>query len=778
MSYWYYKSEPIHVEDGYRAKTKRGKFGKHWYSQLWINNIERSSDKARMSRARSYIRKGQVTDINIKFGMIEAKVQGSRVGKYSITIKFTQLNKKNTKLFINSIKKIPEQVNKLIAGEISDELEDIFLDYGIIPKSLRNLRYNCSCPDYGNPCKHVGSILYVITEMIDDNPVLLFVMKGIDMQDILSELKVLHKPNKKYISKISDFVNTELQSGSELNYDEIINQYHHYLSTPLQVKDNQNLYLNVLSKMLPVEWFGERKKKMEQLNTSIKLIIDQYIEINKTSIGKLHELGKHLDFLLSHNNINIGLSRIKAIGKKNINLLRKYDVYTLEDLAILSSKKYISMEPDFSARILEKYKQEAIRMLNEYDMVNNELRMFKGDIVKKGNLIELSGVGEKKAENLKNKGILSIYDLARAQAQDIPGISKATMHVLIDKARVYLRENNTSNTIECYIIHGFWVSLDENNSPGLFIWIEEPAGALSVEKKRKISTDSKIVNPKKLEKHPFVLSSSDFLEIYSNDVDIVKFLMSVRDKKEIVNMYLPTTSDNIPLVSSSSKQLWTSENEKLRRITQHVNAYMNIQNDIFIGSWAVDGIQLDIEETLKFMKIVDGKSFSDFYIADDLKYWISIKNMLEKQVDKKNIIPSIINQHKFVSIFSDKDMNRNNRYVGWWRIYPSENYIVNYKILKDNYPYSAIMKKLSVKMINREKMTLSSRILPKVVKLGSVTNTILTVYEKKYDFERCQSLTSIFDKNLFDNFIHIMTNSIIRSRSMSNSKKYISIQAV
>jgi hypothetical protein len=43
-NYWGYPpSKPIPVEDGIKARTKRGQFGEHWWSQCWSPSaIERA----------------------------------------------------------------------------------------------------------------------------------------------------------------------------------------------------------------------------------------------------------------------------------------------------------------------------------------------------------------------------------------------------------------------------------------------------------------------------------------------------------------------------------------------------------------------------------------------------------------------------------------------------------------------------------------------------------------------------------------------------------------
>ncbi|WP_243466631.1 SWIM zinc finger family protein [Methanosarcina mazei] len=86
--YGYYEPiKPIEVKGGIKAKSKRGSFVQSWWAKRWIKTLESFNLGARLSRGKSYARKGQVTSIKIETGLVRAKVQGSDPRPYSVTIK-------------------------------------------------------------------------------------------------------------------------------------------------------------------------------------------------------------------------------------------------------------------------------------------------------------------------------------------------------------------------------------------------------------------------------------------------------------------------------------------------------------------------------------------------------------------------------------------------------------------------------------------------------------------------------------------------------------------
>ncbi len=59
------------------------------------------------------------------------------------------------------------------------ELDALFSEAGfpIFPEQ-GELEMTCGCPDWGNPCKHVSAVLYLLAEAFDDDPFLVLAWRG------------------------------------------------------------------------------------------------------------------------------------------------------------------------------------------------------------------------------------------------------------------------------------------------------------------------------------------------------------------------------------------------------------------------------------------------------------------------------------------------------------------------------------------------------------------------------------------------------------------------
>lgn len=191
--YWdYYKpTKPRAVKGGIKAQSKRGAFGESWWAQRWIAVLESFNIGARLSRGRSYARKGQVMNVEISKGAVKAKVQGSSSRPYSITIKMKALPESDWKKLAQALSREALFAAKLLTGEMPQEIEQVFTEAGLslFPAKLRDLETNCSCPDWSNPCKHIAAVYYLLGEEFDRDPFLIFRLRGLNREELLELLE-------------------------------------------------------------------------------------------------------------------------------------------------------------------------------------------------------------------------------------------------------------------------------------------------------------------------------------------------------------------------------------------------------------------------------------------------------------------------------------------------------------------------------------------------------------------------------------------------------------
>lgn len=190
--YSYYKpTHPVETHEGIKARSKRGAFTKNWWAKRWVESLERLMDRGRLTRGRAYARKGQVLSVEETKDGVAARVQGSRRTPYKVTIQMDPLSDAQWEAVIDVLAEQALFAAQLLVGEMPADIEVAFQTAGVslFPNSRGDLVTDCSCPDWANPCKHVAATHYILGERFDEDPFLLFRLRGRSQEQILEGLR-------------------------------------------------------------------------------------------------------------------------------------------------------------------------------------------------------------------------------------------------------------------------------------------------------------------------------------------------------------------------------------------------------------------------------------------------------------------------------------------------------------------------------------------------------------------------------------------------------------
>lgn len=171
--------EPVQIQGRTIAKSFWGK--------AWCDNLAAYQDYSnRLPRGATYVRNGSVVDLIITPKKIEAIVAGSE--PYTVRIEIAELDSKRWKLIRSECSESIDSLLDLLSGKLSDGVMKRLTDQktGLFP-APREIRMSCSCPDYSSCCKHLAAVMYGIGARLDNQPELLFVLRGVDHQELVSQ---------------------------------------------------------------------------------------------------------------------------------------------------------------------------------------------------------------------------------------------------------------------------------------------------------------------------------------------------------------------------------------------------------------------------------------------------------------------------------------------------------------------------------------------------------------------------------------------------------------
>lgn len=166
-----------------------------WWGHRWIAALEHTSRDvvARLGRGRAYARDGHVHDLHIKPGIVTAVVSDDELENYSVTLKLDVFDVKTWDQIINSMHQQAIFVAQLLNGEMPKEINSLFRASGksLFPINSHDIDSDCGCEDWANPCKHVAATHYVLGEALDNDPFLLFELRGRTKEQVLAALSQL-----------------------------------------------------------------------------------------------------------------------------------------------------------------------------------------------------------------------------------------------------------------------------------------------------------------------------------------------------------------------------------------------------------------------------------------------------------------------------------------------------------------------------------------------------------------------------------------------------------
>ena len=171
---------------------------KSWWGQNFIAALADFTDEGRLTRGRGYRTDKRVKQWKIDKGQVNAKILGNAnayfgvhtAPTYTTTLKMTVISDEAWGKIIAAISDNAAFICKLMMNEIPDDIEQVFKPLGrsLLPVNYHDFRVMCSCPDTQVPCKHIAGVCYRLAEQLDNDPFLLFELRGLPRKKLHQEL--------------------------------------------------------------------------------------------------------------------------------------------------------------------------------------------------------------------------------------------------------------------------------------------------------------------------------------------------------------------------------------------------------------------------------------------------------------------------------------------------------------------------------------------------------------------------------------------------------------
>lgn len=174
------------------------KFAKTWWGERFLSALEAFTDRGRLERGRSYSTDNRIKQWLLKDGKVEAKLRGNinayfgvyKEPTYKVSVQMAHLTEAQWQKIIQKLTQRASFIARLLLNEIPENIERVFADAGVhlLPNSYKDFKVSCDCPDYAVPCKHIAGVCYRLAGQLDQDPFLLFEMRGLASDKLLQQL--------------------------------------------------------------------------------------------------------------------------------------------------------------------------------------------------------------------------------------------------------------------------------------------------------------------------------------------------------------------------------------------------------------------------------------------------------------------------------------------------------------------------------------------------------------------------------------------------------------
>jgi len=194
-----------------------------WAAQRWLRIVEAAaSGDVQKEALTAYAETGQTRRIAYLPGRIEAAVQGRADRAYTTMLRVVPFSPEHWDRVVEGLSEGAVYAAKLLAGEMPSNIEEVFAPLGLklFPMETADISVSCSCNDFRDKeaaalaavrsegstdplpdaspatepkrefwCKHIVCVAYLFAERLSIEPFLMFVLRGVEGQDLLDRLR-------------------------------------------------------------------------------------------------------------------------------------------------------------------------------------------------------------------------------------------------------------------------------------------------------------------------------------------------------------------------------------------------------------------------------------------------------------------------------------------------------------------------------------------------------------------------------------------------------------
>jgi uncharacterized Zn finger protein len=168
------------------------KFGTTWWGRRWVRLLESLSTSypnPRLVRGRTMARTG-VADLAVAPGTVSATVTQGKAA-HAVVITLPTFTGAEWSTATSALAGQVRHLASLLNGQMPEDVDDVLGAAGLSVFPCRgDLASTCTCADKdADPCAHGAAMHYALARLFDEDPFLLFALRGRDRARLLAALR-------------------------------------------------------------------------------------------------------------------------------------------------------------------------------------------------------------------------------------------------------------------------------------------------------------------------------------------------------------------------------------------------------------------------------------------------------------------------------------------------------------------------------------------------------------------------------------------------------------
>jgi uncharacterized Zn finger protein len=160
-----------------------------WWGKAWQRAVEEAAySEAELRPGRAHARRGDVGGITVDGGQVVAAVRDGD-DAWTVQVVIPELDEVTRKAFVEVVAAESGRIAELLAANLPHDLVEHAEELGVelLPYG-GELAATCTCPHYLDPCAHAIGVLVQLGWLVDEDPLVLLAVRGLDRDALLAEL--------------------------------------------------------------------------------------------------------------------------------------------------------------------------------------------------------------------------------------------------------------------------------------------------------------------------------------------------------------------------------------------------------------------------------------------------------------------------------------------------------------------------------------------------------------------------------------------------------------